>query len=309
MERTRGGTVIVCSACSGDVWVVAIVDHHLLKWGFALVRCGCAGTLWGRLVSNAVYALQRWMRRIDDVRGAVMFQESLVESTSLLCGRNRWPALISFAVQATIATLLVALPLLHPEILPMSAPRLTLEAAPPMKPPVPVQPVRVETSSAAATVATPTQVVRISTEGFRERGPAVDQPLLPVGVNFVGAGSSPLSALGSFGSASPHVVVGPAGAGGPLHVSTGVMAGQLLEPIRPEYPAIARLSRTEGTVVVQAIIATSGKIESAHVVSGPAMLQAAALQAVCAARYRPFLLNGLPTEVETTVSVVFRMGS
>jgi periplasmic protein TonB len=241
-----------------------------------------------------------------------MFQESLVESSSLLRGRNRWPAVISFAIQATIASSLIALPLLHPEILPMSAPRLSLEAPPPMKPPVPVEPVRVETSSAAATVAAPVQVARISTEGFRDRAQAMDQPLLPVGVNMIGVGPNPLTTLGSLGTAGPHVVAGPpAGriAEGPLHVSTGVMAGQLLEPIRPEYPVIARLSHTEGTVVVQAIIAKPGKIESARVVSGPAALQAAALQAVREARYRPFLLNGLPTEVETTVSIVFRMGS
>jgi protein TonB len=87
------------------------------------------------------------------------------------------------------------------------------------------------------------------------------------------------------------------------------MAGSLLGPITPEYPMIAKLSHTEGTVVVQAVISKSGRIESAHVVSGPVVLQGAALQAVRAARYRPFLLNGLPTEVETTVSITFRMGS
>ena len=93
-----------------------------------------------------------------------------------------------------------------------------------------------------------------------------------------------------------------------MHVSTGVMAGQLLQPIAPEYPMIARLSRAEGTVVVQAVISKSGRIESARVVSGPPVLQAAALQAVRAARYRPYLLNGLPTEVETTISINFRLG-
>ncbi len=86
------------------------------------------------------------------------------------------------------------------------------------------------------------------------------------------------------------------------------MAGQLIDPIRPEYPTIARLSHTEGTVVVQAVISTTGRIERAHVVSGPEALQAAALQAVRDARYRPFLLNGQPTEVETTVSINFRLG-
>jgi len=72
---------------------------------------------------------------------------------------------------------------------------------------------------------------------------------------------------------------------------------------------IAQLSRAEGTVVVQAVISKSGRIESARVVSGLPVLQAAALQAVRAARYRPYLLNGLPIEVETTVSINFRLGN
>jgi periplasmic protein TonB len=252
------------------------------------------------------------MRQIDDVRGAVMFQESLVESTSLLRGRSRWPAVISFAIQATIASALIALPIFHPEILPLSAPRLSLEVPPPMKPPVPVQPVRVETSSAPEAVSAPMQAAHLPTNAFRSNGPDVDQPTLAMNMNPMGAGASPLSAFSSLEPTGPHVVVGSASgsaAGSPLHVSTGVMAGQLLEPIRPEYPVIARLSHTEGTVVVQAIIAKSGKIESARVVSGPGVLQAAALQAVREARYRPFLLNGQPTEVETTVSIVFRLGS
>ncbi|WP_158787722.1 energy transducer TonB [Granulicella sp. L46] len=236
-----------------------------------------------------------------------MFQESLVESTSLLRGRSRWPAVISFALQATIATTLVVLPLVHPEILPLSSPRISL-TAPRLRPAVvPEQRVRVETSSMQNAVSVPTQVARISTQGFRSSGAEVDEPSLAVGgVDLTGPGGGPISLLGPGGPAGPHVVVG-AGAG-PMHVSTGVMAGQLLEPIRPEYPVTARLSRAEGTVVVQAVISKSGRIESARVVSGPPVLQTAALQAVRAARYRPFLLNGLPTEVETTVSITFRLG-
>ena len=45
-----------------------------------------------------------------------------------------------------------------------------------------------------------------------------------------------------------------------------------------------------------------------HVVSGPAMLQQAALDAVKTWRYRPYLLNNEPVEVETTVNVIFTLG-
>jgi len=65
----------------------------------------------------------------------------------------------------------------------------------------------------------------------------------------------------------------------------------------------------QGTVVVEAIISKSGVIESAHVTSGPVMLQSSALEAVRRARYRPFLLNGEPTEVATTISITFHLGS
>ena len=83
----------------------------------------------------------------------------------------------------------------------------------------------------------------------------------------------------------------------------------LLEPIRPEYPQIAKITRTEGIVIVQAVISKTGTIESAHVVSGPAMLQGAALAAVRSAHYKPYLLNDQPTEVETTFSISFKISS
>jgi protein TonB len=82
----------------------------------------------------------------------------------------------------------------------------------------------------------------------------------------------------------------------------------LLAPIRPVYPAIARAARVDGTVVVEAVISRAGRIESLRVVSGPEMLRGAAMDAIREARYRPYRLNGEPTEVETTITVNFRMG-
>jgi protein TonB len=82
----------------------------------------------------------------------------------------------------------------------------------------------------------------------------------------------------------------------------------LLAPIRPVYPAIAKAAHVEGSVVVEAVISRTGTIESLHVVSGPQMLQQAALDAIREARYQPYRLNGEPTDVETTITVIFRMG-
>jgi periplasmic protein TonB len=60
-------------------------------------------------------------------------------------------------------------------------------------------------------------------------------------------------------------------------------------------------------VVVEAIISKGGTIESLHAVSGPDLLRQAAIDAIRVARYQPFKLNGEPTEVQTTITVNFRM--
>jgi protein TonB len=61
-------------------------------------------------------------------------------------------------------------------------------------------------------------------------------------------------------------------------------------------------------VVVEAIISKAGVIESLHVVSGPEMLRGAAIEAIREARYQPYRLNGEPTEVQTTITVNFKIG-
>jgi protein TonB len=93
-----------------------------------------------------------------------------------------------------------------------------------------------------------------------------------------------------------------------LVISSGVMAGMIVLKTQPVYPPIAKAARQSGTVVLQATISKTGAIENLHVISGPAMLQQAAMDAVRQWRYRPYLLNGEPVEVETTVNVIFTLG-
>ena len=98
-----------------------------------------------------------------------------------------------------------------------------------------------------------------------------------------------------------------------------MMNEQIFEPPRiPKYivmvdkpeslPPIAIAARIEGTVVLQATISKAGTIENLRVASGPPMLQQAALDAVKTWLYRPYLLDGQPVEVETTVNVIFTLG-
>ena len=93
-----------------------------------------------------------------------------------------------------------------------------------------------------------------------------------------------------------------------INISGGVAQGMLLQKVTPVYPPIAKAARVQGTVVLEAQISKTGSIENLQVISGPAMLQQAAIEAVKQWRYRPYLLNNEPVEVETTVNVIFSLG-
>jgi len=93
-----------------------------------------------------------------------------------------------------------------------------------------------------------------------------------------------------------------------VNISAGVATGMLLQKTIPVYPPIAKAARVSGTVVLQATISKGGTIENLRVIGGPAMLQQAALDAVRQWRYKPYLLNNDPVEVETTVNVIFSLG-
>jgi TonB family protein len=90
-----------------------------------------------------------------------------------------------------------------------------------------------------------------------------------------------------------------------LKVKGGVMAGNILTEVNPEYPKEAKDAGIQGTVVLHAIIGKNGVVEKLQAVSGPKELIPSAIDAVRQWTYKPYLLNGNPTEVETTITVNF----
>jgi protein TonB len=92
-----------------------------------------------------------------------------------------------------------------------------------------------------------------------------------------------------------------------LAISAGIAAGMQIRNTPPVYPLIAKSARVSGTVVLQATISKTGTIENLRVVSGPEMLRQAAVDAVKTWRYKPYMLNNQPVEVETTVNVIFSL--
>jgi protein TonB len=129
---------------------------------------------------------------------------------------------------------------------------------------------------------------------------APDLSAVPPGI---GRGSG-ISAPGGLGD-DFRVVIPPRPAiAKPLLVSH-LDEANLVHRVQPTYPPIARLARVQGTVELRAIISKTGTVENLVVVSGQPMLAAAAIEAVRQWRYRPYLLNNQPIEVETEITVNF----
>jgi protein TonB len=234
-----------------------------------------------------------------------MFEDSLVESCGRVRTRSHRYVAGSLLLQAAVVTTLVLIPYLYPAALPARFLTVPLIAPPPS--PVPVM---VAQSTPNTLSAHPEMLMRTMMPPSRIptiMPPIVNDlpPSLVIGGESGAARASGPILPGLEPPAAPRVEPTPAQR--PLHISAGVAAGQLIAPIRPVYPIIARETHTQGTVVVEATISTTGRIENVRVVSGPALLVHAAEEAVAAARYKPFLLNGNPVQVETTIRVVFTL--
>jgi TonB family protein len=94
-----------------------------------------------------------------------------------------------------------------------------------------------------------------------------------------------------------------------VKVASGVIAGNAIEQKKPVYPAEAKENHIEGAVVMKAIISKEGTVKELQILSGPKELRAASLDAVREWKYRPYVLNGDPTEVETTITVSYNIGN
>jgi len=99
----------------------------------------------------------------------------------------------------------------------------------------------------------------------------------------------------------------PKPAPGMVRISQGVSQGLLLKKVPPAYPRMALQLHKEGLVELLATVSKEGRISNIKVVSGDSMLTSAATEAVRQWQYRPYLLNGQPLEVETQITVSFKL--
>lgn len=251
----------------------------------------------------------------------VMFSDSLLEF-GIQRKRKAWATSASFIFNCLAIGLMLIFPLLFTEDLP-KAQLLTFLVAPPPPPPPPppaaaavervVRQIQTDVLSTGQ-LRTPSRIPQRVQMIHEEEAPP---PIAATGGVVGGVpGGIPGGQLGgviggivsstsSLAAVPKLVPVTPQR----VRISQGVTKGLCIHRVEPPYPPLARAARVQGDVVLNAIIDVNGQITNLQLVSGHPMLVPAAIDAVKQWRYKPYLLNGQPVEVETTITVIFALSS
>src|ERR1700722_15977030 len=108
--------------------------------------------------------------------------------------------------------------------------------------------------------------------------------------------------------AAPSESGGVADATARVHLSPGT-AEIVSRPVEPNYPLLAKQMKVQGAVVLEALIGRDGNIQDLHILSGPAILSAAAREAVKQWRFKPYLQSGSAVETEARITVNFTIST
>jgi len=243
-----------------------------------------------------------------------MFEDSLIESGGRLKTKRGLTTFLSFGLQIALVGVLVLIPLLFTEALPKTQLMTFLVAPPPPPPPPPppaATPIKVvkiiQTDIINGQLRTPTKIPeKVQMIKEEEAPPPVSTMAGVVGGVPGAAGGQMGGVIGGIINSTP-IAVPKVATPQRVRVSQGVTQGLLLRKVPPNYPPLARQARIQGTVLLQAQISKEGNIENLQLISGHPMLAPAAIEAVKQWKYKPYLLNGEPVEVETQVQVNFTL--
>ncbi len=234
-----------------------------------------------------------------------------LENTWDQSARRGWTTVASFTLQTMALSLLLLIPLLTVQGPPQLWTHFAERVLAPPAPPAPPSPIGPQHPIGGSEVS-----------GFH----VIQPPVIPAGVkpvidnfapaapdvNTIGVAYSTSryevginNSIGQSVTIVPPPLLPPSTR--PLPVSHWA-EGNLIYRVQPNYPPLARQARIQGTVELRAIISKMGMIENLSVVRGHAMLVPSAVEAVKQWRYRPYLLNGEPIEVETEITVNFILG-
>jgi len=243
-----------------------------------------------------------------------MFEDSLLESGGRLKTKRGRTTTFAIFLEIIAIGIMVLLPLIFTEALPkqMTMSFLVAPPPPPPPPPPPAAPVKIvkviQTDIVNGALRTPTKIPQKIQMIKEDEAP----PPVMASSGVVGGvpggipGGQMGGVIGGIISSTP-VAVPKVAAPQRVRVSSGVSTGLLIRRVNPTYPPLARQARIQGQVVLHAVISKDGSIEGLTLISGHPMLAPAAIDAVKQWKYKPYLLNGEPVEVDTEVQVNFTL--
>ena len=243
-----------------------------------------------------------------------MFERTLVDSSA-------WRATvpIAYLVETALVGALVLFPLVHTQALSLAELKRqwVFVPSPPPPPPPPAtakpagarRPQPISQTGLVIPTRIPSTVGQFIDEPEPLEGPGVVCPECVLGGVPGGTkGGIPGSVFWT-AQTSPPPPVAPLKPSKPIQIRVGgqVEAARAISRPMPDYPPLARMARIQGTVRLEAVISTEGRIQNLRVLAGHPLLVNAALEAVARWRYQPTLLNGEPVEVVTEIDVNFAL--
>ena len=241
-----------------------------------------------------------------------MLENSLIESGARTKTRKPATILASAVIHAVLVVMLVLIPMLEPQAIPLMSAVYALPLPPELKPNVPVE------------VVTPPAGVQLHIQPTP--GDLIAPTVIPADIARVF--DAPEAAVGPLARSSPirslldpmidrgepvalppppEPPAPPPASTGPIRVGGSVEHANLVFQAMPTYPPLARQARVQGAVIMEATISKEGTVLDLRVIKGHPLLDAAAIEAVRQWRYKPTMLNGEAVDVITTITVNFAL--
>lgn len=232
-----------------------------------------------------------------------MFDELVISVAKRRPTHTRWALLVALAGEMSALGVLLMIPAIGIEAPPSSWHQMSL-----LPPPAPTAVPRA--APVARSNPPPARPPTTVTPFLAPHAKIIHDPTPPKAANgtgslqFAGAipgvgGDNKWTSILSQGSPAPEAPI--------LAVGGEVQSAKLIHMVQPEYPLSARKAHIQGAVIVAARIAKDGTVIALRYVNGPPSLLPAVEEAVSQWRYLPTLLNGEPIEVQTTITVIFRL--
>lgn len=238
------------------------------------------------------------------------YQPTLLDSGTKPGPRNRWALAGAVVLQMTVLAVMVISSLFHTEELPRRETLTMLFAPPPaaasagMMAPAPSP----KSTYTPASSSIPSPVHK--SQETPPPPPADTTGGVVGGIPGAMAGGVPGGVLGGVASSPRSATVlekAPEPVNKRMRIASQVAEANLIHDVPPQYPPEAGRARIEGTVVLLAVIGKDGSVVDVRVKSGLPLLAQAAIDAVKQWRYRPYLMNGEPIEVDSQITIDFTL--